>query len=140
MRPSLRDNRGFTLIELLVTILIIGILAAIAVPAFLNQRAKAQDSSAKSNARNMLTFMETCWQDLGGYVGCRAVLTPAVTHLPTGAGTGQVRIVTEAATGFILTATSSSGNTFTISHSLGAEYVRSCLPKGKGGCPASGSW
>ena len=54
-----REEKGFTLIELLVVILIIGILAAIALPAFLNQRGKAQDTEAKSAARTAQTAMET---------------------------------------------------------------------------------
>ena len=54
-----QNEKGFTLIELLVVILIIGILAAIALPAFLNQRGKAQDTEAKSEARTMQTAMDS---------------------------------------------------------------------------------
>jgi len=60
-----REERegGFTLIELLVVIIIIGILAAIAIPVFLNQRKKGYDAQAKSDLRNMATAEETYLTD-----------------------------------------------------------------------------
>ena len=62
-----QDEKGFTLIELLVVILIIGILAAIAIPAFLNQKGKAYDSNAKSDARTAATAEETYFTDNSAY-------------------------------------------------------------------------
>src|SRR3954462_10736355 len=58
---------GFTLIELLVVIIIIGLLAAIAIPVFLNQRKKGYDSSAKSDLRNLANFEEIYLVDHAGY-------------------------------------------------------------------------
>jgi type IV pilus assembly protein PilA len=66
LRNELRGEDGFTLIELLVVILIIGILAAIAIPSFLNQKTKAYDASAKELARTAQTTAETIGTDNDG--------------------------------------------------------------------------
>ena len=78
-------------------ILIIGILAAIAIPAFLTQRSKGQDAAAKSDARNMVSQMEACFTEDDKYVGCTAALNINNTNLDIGPGIGQVRIVSESA-------------------------------------------
>jgi type IV pilus assembly protein PilA len=62
-----RGDEGFTLIELLVVIIIIGILAAIAIPVFLNQRAKGWDAAVKADLRNAATAQETYLTDTGLY-------------------------------------------------------------------------
>ena len=67
------DEGGFTLIELLVVVIIIGILAAIAIPTFLNQRKKGWESEVKSDLRNYAIVMETHLTDTGSYASPPAV-------------------------------------------------------------------
>ena len=78
-----REEKGFTLIELLVVILIIGILAAIAIPAFLNQKGKAYDSNAKSDARTAATAQETYFTDNNAYATGATGLTALEAIEPT---------------------------------------------------------
>ena len=90
MLRKLRDDEsGFTLIELLVVILIIGILAAIALPTFLGQQKKGQDASAKSSARNAVSQMESCFTDSESYAGCGDL---ANSGLPVGSNQGDVEV------------------------------------------------
>ena len=71
LRERTQSEKGFTLIELLVVILIIGILAAIAIPSFLNQRSKGNDAEAKSTAVTAAQAVETCATDNNGsYASC----------------------------------------------------------------------
>ncbi len=131
---------GFSLIELLVVILIIGVLAAIALPAFLGQREKGQDSSAKSAARNLVSGMESYYATNKTYVG--AATDDDVAKLGVlGNGNDQASIDASTANSYTLVGHSASGNQFTITKTgTGAAVTRTCTTTNKGACPSNGKW
>jgi len=98
-----RDDDGFTLIELLVVIIIIGILAAIAIPVFLNQRKKATEASMKSDLRTVANEMETYYTDFNLYPASLATLLVAAPTLKTSTG-NTLTVVSGGASQFCLRA------------------------------------
>ena len=158
LRQRSSDEGGFTLIELLVVILIIGILAAIAIPSFLAQKSKATDSSAKELARTAETTMETYATDhSGSYEGANlTILHEYEPTIQTAAGNNNAYLSgvyeksgtgSPTATEYEVTATAVGGHTFSITKQGSGEAKRTCTVNAgqatsgaaAGGCQ-NGTW
>jgi type IV pilus assembly protein PilA len=147
LRARTSDEGGFTLIELLVVVLIIGILSAIAIPAFLSQTSKANDSAAKTQVGTMQTTEEAYATEhngefTGGTLPELQKLEPTLNDTTTAAA----QATTVSAEGFtVASIAKGTGNTYTLKDEKGT-ITRSCTtaatttPANTGGGCKAGSW
>jgi type IV pilus assembly protein PilA len=139
------NAEGFSLIELLVVILIIGILAAIAIPAFLSQTSKANDSAAETQVGTLLTTMEAYTTDhKGSFVGASLTELQKIEPTLKDTSTATAAVVgTPSADTFEVSSTArGTGDSYTLKSEKGA-VTRSCATgsggNSGGGCRA-GTW
>jgi type IV pilus assembly protein PilA len=140
---------GFTLVELLVVLLILGVLAAVALPTFFNQKNKAGDAKAKELAHTAQVAMETCNTNNKGVYSTTACNLAGLRAIePTIPATGLEAKPNTPASGYTVTATAKPGseNTFSIIRSATGTVTYTCAVKTtyRGGCPgaakANGVW
>jgi type IV pilus assembly protein PilA len=133
-------QEGFTLPEVIVVCLVIGVLAAIALPRFLGERENGQDADAKHNARNVATLIEACATDGDDYRECDDPTDLRDSNVAFGSAAGQVEVDAPRAREYTITAHSKSGTNFALARRSTGGHDRTCTRWGAGGCGDDGHW
>ena len=139
LRERSHSESGFTLVELLVVMLIIGLLAAIAIPSFFNQREKANDAQAKENAHTAQVAMETYATDNAGSYAGVAANGSQLKSIEGALNNANLAVVSTPNSYTVTLTATATGRNFSIARDSSGVLSYDCAPVG-GGCPPGGAW